>query len=77
MNSVLQLDDELPEEINNIIICHQTSAENIMQCYDNFIIGHDRVVYSVSNSVFTAVTGYWHYGAFGYQHLTSSLIFKT
>ena len=37
VNSVLELDDELPEEINNIIICHQTSAENIMQCYD--IIG--------------------------------------
>ena len=34
------------------------------------------VVDSASNSVFTAVTGYWHYGAFGYQHLTTSLIFN-
>ena len=34
------------------------------------------MVDSASNSVFTAVAGYWHDGAFGYQHLTSSLIFK-
>ena len=37
VNGVLELHDVLPEEINNIIIRHQTSAENIMQCYD--IIG--------------------------------------
>ena len=36
MNGVLELDDVLPEEINNIIIFgHQTFAENIMQCYVN------------------------------------------
>ena len=39
VNGVLELDDVLPEEINNniIIFSHQTFAENIMQCYD--IIG--------------------------------------
>ena len=34
------------------------------------------VVDSASNSVFTAVTGYGHYGAFGCQHFTTSLIFN-
>ena len=34
------------------------------------------VVDSASNSVFTEVTGYWHYGAFGCQHFTTSLIFN-
>ena len=40
VNDVLEL-DVLPEEINSIVIfSHQTSAENIMQCWSFDIIGN-------------------------------------